>query len=849
MKENKPYKEEAALDRTLLNDSEYERQGSRIDLTNCDKEPIHIPGSIQPHGALLAVTRDERPVIVQASLSTERLFGLRAEALVGQPLARLLGPDKAAEVARLDPNAAVTSDLQYIQCPIRQEDGGEIPFIGIVHESEGLLLLELEPFEEDIGPSLHDFQWINTFFSRIKRASSRIEASQAAADQVKEMLGYDRVMIYEFDDEWNGKVIAEAKEEGLEPFLGHHYPASDIPKQARALYLRNWLRTIVDVGYEPSAIVPTVQPLTGRPLNLSLSSLRSVSPLHIEYLQNMGVAATTTISLIREGELWGLITCHHYAPKYVPHRVRNLCNFLGTFFSNELYQRQQLDEYEQTLGIRSAAGKLAGLFSGNALRTMQKVEQSQQQLMDLLGASGMAVCFRDKLQLFGTTPAASQIRKLAGWMGAQSVDYAFHTSKLGQDYAPAAAYADKASGAVFLALSPGMQHYILWFRPEQLQIVEWAGDPAKAVIQSDDGVRLSPRKSFEKWREVVKGKSVAWKESELSALQELKSIVQRETEHQLAQAEEQALQNARVLRDNENRYLQLMEYSPVPFLTVTDGRIVYANHQAGELLGCESALELVGCRILEFHEERARSALGKRLDSLSQNAALLDAYRGMFVPKVGSPVELDLSLASVIHGGEPSVMVVAKEVKAEPEQKENFSHSASQLASYVTSDSLTDLPSRLTFERDLEADWSDAELAGEPLSLLLVDIDDFRAYNALHGLRGGDLCLQWVADALGVIARQHGAYLARMTADTFVLKLRSDADAAARLAEEIRSSVLSLQIPRDGASSGFITVGTGTATARPADGEAPAWLLGAAQDALRQAKAAGESRGEGASAD
>ncbi|MGN7454596.1 diguanylate cyclase domain-containing protein [Paenibacillus pasadenensis] len=839
--------EEGTLDRTLLDEGEYEH-GAQIDLTNCDKEPIHIPGSIQPHGALLAVTRDERPLIVQASRSTLELFGYPAEELIGQPLERLVGQDKAEQIASTDPDATMTADLHYVAVPVSRADGSRMTFTGIVHVSEGLLILELEPCEEELGPSLHDFQWINTFFSRIKQASSRIEASQAAAEQVKEMLGYDRVMIYEFDADWNGKVIAEAKEEGLEPFLGHHYPASDIPKQARALYLRNWLRTIVDVRYEPSAIVPTVQPLTGKPLNLSLSSLRSVSPLHIEYLGNMGVAATTTISLIHDGELWGLITCHHYSPKYVPHRVRSLCNFLGAFFSNELYQRQQLEEYERTLSTRSAASRLTGLFAGgNALRTMQKVEQSQRQLLELLGASGAAVCFRDKLQLFGRTPTASQVRELAGWMGAQSADYAYHTSRLGQEYAPAAAYADKAAGAVFLALSPGLQHYILWFRPEQVEVVEWAGDPAKAVIQADDGLRLSPRKSFEKWREVIKGKSEPWKESELSALQELKSIVQRETEHQLVQAEEQALQNARVLRDNENRYLQLMEYSPVPFLTVTGGRVVYANGQAAELLGCKSARELEGAGFLDFFDEQGRGELGARLDSLGENVALLDSYRGTFLPKGSGPVELDLTLASVIHGGEPSAMVIAKEVKAEPEQKENFSHIASQLESYVTSDSLTDLPSRLTFERDLEADWDEPERTGEPLSLLLVDIDDFRSYNALHGFRGGDLCLQWVADALGVISKQHGAYLARITGDTFVLKLREDEEAAARLAEEIRSSVLSLQIPRDGASGGFISVGTGAATARPADGQASAQLLQAAQEALRQAKAAGTGRGASAS--
>lgn len=304
--------ENQPLNRTLLNEAGLDPK-EPVDLNNCEKEPIHIPGLIQPHGVLLAVTQNKDNRIVQASRNTDVLLGVAADALLGTSMADLVGPEQLNMLLERSVNAKETADLQYIIIQIKVAGVPE-DFFCILHESEGLMIVELEPASIDQSDSTNDFDWIRTFFGRLKHTANRIEASQAAAEQVKEMLGYDRVMIYEFDEQWNGKVIAEAKEEGLEPFLGHHYPASDIPKQARELYLRNWLRTIVDVNYVPVPITPVLQPLTGKPLNLSLSILRSVSPLHIEYLQNMGVGATTTISLINNNKLWGLITCHHYSP-------------------------------------------------------------------------------------------------------------------------------------------------------------------------------------------------------------------------------------------------------------------------------------------------------------------------------------------------------------------------------------------------------------------------------------------------------------------------------------------------------------------------------------------------------
>lgn len=832
------------LNRTLLTEGKFTTQ-EPIDLTNCDKEPIHIPGQIQPHGVLLAITKDNEHTIVQASRNTMTLFGIEAEELLGQPLASLIGEEQLLSLLQYDLSTESTSDLQYTRLMINLQDTSTEFFV-ILHESEGLIILEFELDAIDESTVVNDFEWIRAFFGRVKQTKNRFEASQVAAEQIKEMLGYDRVMIYEFDENWNGKVIAEAKETALEPFLGHNYPASDIPKQARELYLRNWLRTIVDVHYTPVEIIPTVQPVTGKPLNLSLSILRSVSPLHIEYLHNMGVGATVTISLIHDNQLWGLITCHHYSPKYIPHRVRNLCNFLGSFFSSELYQRQQIDDYESELAMRRQASRIADVFIGNTsfVRVIEQLQEEETTLLSLMSASGAAISYQDKLLLYGQTPTAGQIRELAGWLGSKAKNHVYANSRLSLDYEPAKAYKEKASGALYLALSPGQQNYIIWFRPEVLQIVDWAGDPVKAVIQDNDGMRLSPRKSFEKWRQVVQSTSFSWKAKEINILPELKTIVHRQTENQLQQVEELALQNARILRQNEQRYLQLMELSPVAFMTITNGQIIYSNSEAAELFGAKTTQALIGKEFAQYIGKQSQDDMQKSLDELQENVVQLISTNGFFIDVDQNMMQLEVTLTSITYGGKPSVMMIARLVASNIEQAEAYSTMSDQLHSYLATDPLTDIPNRPAFEKSLELNWDTALAEQQYLTVFLIDLDGLRAYNAIHGLNGGDLCLQWVADVLAMIGSIHDATIARFSGGAFTMMLLgSDQAHAKSLAQEISQSVLALQIPRDTSNSGeFMTVTIGGVSVIPTSSMRPSDMIDQAERSLMRAKNKGKNQ-------
>ncbi|GGO01636.1 diguanylate cyclase domain-containing protein [Saccharibacillus kuerlensis] len=837
--------ENEALNRSLVTSGDYVTD-EPIDLTNCEKEPIHIPGMIQPNGVLLAARRTPTGKIVQCSRNTDSFLGRTPEELLGTPLADLIGSEVMMDLVKRDLNAAASSDLQYLKIQI-EVDGMPVHFTAVAHESEGLLILELE-YESEEKDSEDDFRWIRTFFVKLKQSANRYTASQMAAEQVKEILGYDRVMIYEFDKEWNGKVIAEAKEANLEAFLGHHYPASDIPKQARELYLRNWLRTIVDVDYTPVEIIPTVQPLTGRPLNLSLSVLRSVSPMHIEYLKNMGVCATVTISLIHDGKLWGMITCHHYSPKYVSHRIRNLCNFLGAFFSNELYQRQQLDNYQSELRLRSEASKIAKIFTGNSspFHVTEELYASEERLLQMMSASGAAVSYNDKLLLLGDTPTPQQVRELAGWMSGKVHNYTYQTSRLSLEFPAAAAYKEKASGALYVAMSPGQQNYMIWFRPEILQFVDWAGDPAKAVIQEDDGIRLSPRKSFEKWREVVQSTALDWKPEELNAVFELRAVVDTQTKNELQRAEEQALQNSRMLRQNEQRYLQLMEFSPVAFLTITDRRIVYCNEQAAKLLGETDKEELLHRDVLPFILEESREPMRKLLQQLESDASAFVSGNQAFLSVKCEPLQLDVTLAAVSHSGRPSVMLIARKMAETDEQRTEYTSITDQLSNYMATDPLTDLPNRRSFEELLEEDWMRAaDSGGAPIALLEIDIDDFRAYNAVHGLQGGDLCIQNVAQVLDLFGRQYKAKVSRMGGGTFMLRMDGEhAGRAKELAEQLRQGILGLQMSRDEGVEGedYVTVSIGGAVMQPGPDCRFTHFIAQADRALMKAKREGKNR-------
>lgn len=489
----------------------------------CDREPIHIPNLIQPHGVLLAVSATEYQIL-QVSLNTAEILGIESQKLLGRSLSEFLGEEQVTAI-----KSCLSEDFDNMNpLPIQiNRDGLTTSFDGIVHRNQEIIILELEQTQPSEEVDFFNFyKLVKSPVNKLQSTNTLEELCNAIAKEVRQITGFDRVMVYRFDQDDAGTVIAEVKTAELEPFLGLHYPATDIPKQAKYLYTLNFLRLIPDAAYEPVALIPKLNPLTNKPLDMSMSVLRSVSPLHTEYLQNMGVAASMSISLLKNKQLWGLIACHHNSQKKVPYEIRTVCEFIGQIASFELAAKEANQDLDYKMKLKSIQSQFVATIS-QAEELVTGLTQNPQQLLELVAAASVALSFREEITLIGETPDQEFITKMLPWLENQfTEEVIYYTNSLGQIYPAAEAYRAAASGLLALLISRVPKTFIIWFRPEVIQTVDWGGNPHKAVeIDQAGTVRMSPRRSFAKWQETVQLKSLPWKACEIEAALELRSSI------------------------------------------------------------------------------------------------------------------------------------------------------------------------------------------------------------------------------------------------------------------------------------------------------------------------------------
>ena len=493
-----------------------------VNLNNCDREPIHIPNLIQPHGVLLVVSAAEYKIL-QVSLNTEQMLGISPQQLLERPLSELIGDAEVDKIRR-----CVSDDLNEIN-PLTvnlDRQGKNLTFDAIVHRNGEIITVELEPIQSLQPINFFDFyQSLKSPVNKIQSTETLCELCNTLVKEIRRITGFDRVMVYRFDDEGAGQVVAEAVQEGLEPFLGLRYPDTDIPKQAKHLYTLNYIRLIPDVTYEPIGLIPTLNPSTGQPLDMSMSVLRSVSPLHTEYLSNMGVAASMSISLIRNKQLWGLIACHHNTPKTVPYQIRTICEFIGQIVSFELASKEENENLDYRMQLKSIQARFVKTIS-QAEELKVGLTENPQDLLNLVGASGVALCLESGITLIGNTPNLAAIEKLIPWLETRfDEEVVYETTSLSEVYPTAREYKEVASGLLALLISRIQKTLIIWFRPEVIQTIDWGGNPYKPVKIEEGIITLSPRKSFDKWQETVKEKSLPWNACEVEAALELRSSI------------------------------------------------------------------------------------------------------------------------------------------------------------------------------------------------------------------------------------------------------------------------------------------------------------------------------------
>lgn len=489
-----------------------------INLLNCESEPIHIPGCIQEHGFLLGLAHDSL-LIKYCSENVPAFTGFTHLQLLGKPLQLLCSAEQedmlraflaAASFDQRQPFVFTINDVKYNTKP---------------HISNSTVILEFEPFPDGTLDMPNLYKQTQQFVSYLNDAQNLKQLCQSIASETRSITGYDRVMIYRFDKNYNGEVIAEAKRDDLLPLLGHNYPHTDIPAQARALYLTNMLRMIVDVDYQPVPLYTIADEQQEKHLDLSLSILRSVSPIHIEYLKNMGVRATLTISLIQDNKLWGLISCHHYSPKNIPHYTRLSALLQGYFFTSQIRVRQAADEYNYAQLIEQKIQPALELMSADNF-----IEQHYDNplLREAIRASGFVIVLNEIVYRNGNVPPDEQLFPLLQWLKQYSTSGHYSTDHLVEVYAPATDMSDTVAGLIYHTLDSENKNCVIWLRPEMEKSINWAGNPSKAIVMDAAGARLSPRKSFELWKEVVKCYSEEWVTPELTVAARLANSLQKQ---------------------------------------------------------------------------------------------------------------------------------------------------------------------------------------------------------------------------------------------------------------------------------------------------------------------------------
>ncbi|MFB2918738.1 ATP-binding protein [Aerosakkonema funiforme] len=530
-----------------------------IDLSNCETEPIRTPGKIQPHGILL-VLQDPQLKILQVSQNTEQFFGITAESLLGQDLDILFSRQEIDLLYHCisQENLEYFNPLQFTVNFL----GSPLLFEGIIHRSDGVLILELErkiSLKQNYPVSFYHL--LKTSIAKISNAASFQESTDILVRELRQMTGYDRVMIYRFESDDSGIVIAEDKKPELEAYLGLHYPATDIPKQARKLYFQNWLRIIVDINYQPVQIMPTNNPLTDRPLDLSSSILRSVSPIHIEYLQNMGVTASLCISLINESKLWGLIVCHHYQAKSVDYETRKACELLGQFMSIELFKKQQKEWVIYSEKVKRIQQEIKKSLA-KEINVDCFLSQTEELLLELVNAQGAVIYLQDEITLIGKAPAKETVQNLLNWLRQHHKEEVFYTDSLAKIYPQAEEYKEQVSGLLAISIFLDRTCYqVVWFRPEIIQTVNWGGNPNQPVtLEENGGLRLSPRKSFALWKETVIGKSLVWNPLEIDAALELRNTLMLALLEVSQAALEKAANRAQIANRAKSEFLANMSH-------------------------------------------------------------------------------------------------------------------------------------------------------------------------------------------------------------------------------------------------------------------------------------------------
>jgi len=630
-----------------------------IDLTDCDREPIHIPGSIQPHGLILIVDAATRRVIAGAG-ALEPAFG---DTWLDASIDDLVWPDggapsfDAATPGVIGTGAAAGPGMDAGAGAIDTAAGR---FDIAVHRSGDRVIVELEAAGDPLtaGASLH---WLETTAGAFERAVDVAALCRRAAVAFRALTGFDRVMIYRFLDDDAGRVVAEDSDPAIGSFLNHHFPATDIPKQARALYIRNRTRAIPDIGYTPQPIRPAAY----RDTDLSDVATRSVSPIHIQYLHNMGVGASASISIVKDGQLWGLVACHHREPRLMPREIRLTASTLAGIFARQVRAKEDANAYRERLRLSSAADAILPIITG-ARGLRAEVRDGSAALMAMLDGDGLVFAHGNDIDGYGHCPDPRDLREIVRWLRRRPTLEPFATSSLVTQFDDADDMTASASGLLAIPLGDDGA-MLLWLRAEQVQTVEWAGNPHKAAA-GGESAPLTPRASFASWTQTVRGESRGWTLEEIEAAHKLRRTIDEASRRQridelndrltrsLADKDALLAQKDLLMKEVDHRVQNSLQLVSA-FLSM-QARAAGPGEVAASLAEAQSRLSAVAL----VHRRLYRDDQIESIDLSRYLGDLIDDLRGSLGDGWGSRMNVDLAPVLVPTDRAVSVGLVLAEL-------------------------------------------------------------------------------------------------------------------------------------------------------------------------------------------
>ncbi|WP_442590933.1 GAF domain-containing protein [Pedobacter sp. AW31-3R] len=488
----------------------------------CGSLPLHHINSIQDYGYLLVLDMKDLSVL-QASENNAAILGKSIQEIIGTPLSDYIKEEDLEKVRQVL-KKGVTHKIPLTFT--LHASFNPVDYHALLHIKTDYLIIELEKVSDLGNRKFSDvFQEVKYISAAIEQANTVQEVCDAAVHELRRLSGFDGILMYRFDSDWNGTVIAEEKDDRLEHYLGQTFPASDVPKQARALYLTNPYRLIPNREYQPVRLYPVINPVTNAFTDLSACNLRGVAAVHLEYMKNMNINASMSIRVIHNEMLWGLISCHHIDHKYLNYEVCSIFEWLSDVISNRITLILNKEEYSLSGDLQQKRMALTDLVYAEENVVDGLLKDDQADVLDLFQATGAVISLNGRIEIKGLAPEKDDLENLMLWLEGKNFSKVFSTDHLVGLYEDAIAYADRVSGLLFIPIDSDKGDFLVCFRPELVEDIKWGGDPNQAINFEKDGKNYHPRNSFKLWIQTVLKHSLSWKKQELEVAESLRSFL------------------------------------------------------------------------------------------------------------------------------------------------------------------------------------------------------------------------------------------------------------------------------------------------------------------------------------